>query len=179
MIAVKRNHGSVIKKLLAAPRLEIDLTDSYGKTALFMAAERNYIDIIRRLIKAGADPTIKSTVGATAKDVAGTPEVKTLLTRYTADFIHARALAKPEFSKRMMLQRRMTTGLNIPPELQLPQKQLPQYIFGRAAYDELCTQLDKYNTKPQIQALARSLGIIPGNLSKVALCEAISKKLTL
>jgi hypothetical protein len=40
-------------------------------------------------------------------------------------------------------------------------------------------QLDKYNTKPQIQALAKSLNIIPGNLSKAALCNAIWEKLTL
>lgn len=78
-----------------------------------------------------------------------------------------------------MLARRMTRGVDFPVQFQIPQREIPQRIVNRAAYDELCTQLDKYNTKPQIQALAKSLGIKPGNLSKAALCNAIWEKLTL
>jgi ankyrin repeat protein len=178
MRAVLYSNIDAITQLSAAPGLDIDLQDNHGRTALFMAAVNGREAVVQPLINAGADPTIPDKDGHTPGYIA-MPSISRMVKKYEKHYIAARASAKPEFAKRTMLARRMTTGTNFPPELQLPQKQLPQYIFGRSAYDELCTQLDKYNTKPQIQELARSLGITPGRLSKSALCKAIWEKLTL
>jgi hypothetical protein len=52
-----------------------DLRDHCGYTALHLAALNDHEDIVRRLIYAGADPTIRSLSGLTAADVARSREV--------------------------------------------------------------------------------------------------------
>lgn len=172
----------VVNVLLADPNLNIDIQDNSGRTALYKAAYAAYapyFNVVKLLINAGADPFITDNQGKKPSEIASSPEVRKLLIRYEKDYTAAKLQADKDVANRAMLARRMTRGVDFPAELQLPQRQLPQYILGRSAYDELCLQLDKYNTKPQIQALARSLGITPGNLSKAALCNAIWEKLTL
>jgi hypothetical protein len=52
-----------------------DLRDHCGYTALHLAALNDHEDIVRRLIYAGADPTIRTLSGLTAADVARSREV--------------------------------------------------------------------------------------------------------
>jgi hypothetical protein len=185
--AVRRDNVDAIIQLLADPNIDIDMYNDNGHTAFQEAAKIGNVEVLRLLVNAGANPNIKSedNIGkhSIKNTVAGSSyvnsSVRTGLIKYGKDFNAAKTKASQEYAKRAMIQRRMTTGFKLPPKLKMPQKQLPQYIFGRAAYDELCLKLNKYNTRPQIQELARSLGITPGGLSKAALCDAIWKKLIL
>ena len=48
----------------------MDIQDKYGSTALIWATRCMYIEIVRELIKAGADINIKDEYGKTALDYA-------------------------------------------------------------------------------------------------------------
>lgn len=172
---------AVLRLLLSRPDVDLDVQDKNGETALIKAARSgtSFRPIVDSLITAGADPTITTNEGKKASDVASGGYIKNDLLQYEADYAVNMANIKKENVKRAMLQKRMTTGVNFPSALQLPQKQLPKNIFTRAAYDELCSQLNTNNTRPQLQELARTLGITPSNKSKAALCQAIATTLGL
>jgi hypothetical protein len=101
------------------------------------------------------------------------------LLEYEANYAANMDNIKKENVKRAMLQKRMTTGVDFPSALQLPQKQLPKNIFTRSAYDELCSQLNTNNTRLQLLELAKTLGVTPSNKSKASLCKAIGATLGL
>jgi ankyrin repeat protein len=177
--AIRADRLPIVKLLLEAPDIDVDTRDDNGSTLLYVATEWNTPAVVDLLINAGADPTIRNNEGKTPYDIAGSPTLKFKLKVYQDEYAATKVKSRAELSQRAMIQRRMTTGVNFPSQLQLPQRQLPQHIFTRSIYDELCTQLSNKNTRPQLQELAKSLGITPGTKSKAALCQAIWEKLTL
>ena len=176
------NEIEVLRRLLEEPNIDIDSQTPNGYTALMYAAGRDNPPVLNLLLEYYPNPNLVDVKGKLALDLADA-NTRDILEEYTYVTYPAlrqtRQLAKREMAKRTILQRRFQTGTNIPPELQLPQRQIPQYIFAKSAYDELCTRLSSYNNKPQIQELARSLGITLGNKSKKTLCTEISRKLIL
>jgi ankyrin repeat protein len=168
----------ILRHLLEQPNMDINIETRGGKTALMYAAQTDDPAIVSLLLDYEPDPTITYRDGASAVKFAG-PNTRHMLEDYAANYPKLIRQAKENMLKRTMLQRRMTTGFKFPAELQIEQKQIPQYIFARAAYDSLCTQLNAKNTRAQLQELARSIGITPGNKSKKMLCTEISKKVVL
>ena len=69
----------IIVKLLVDAGADINAFDKYGSSALSMAADKGYPDVVTFLMIRGADPTIKNKRGETALDVASTDEIKDLL----------------------------------------------------------------------------------------------------
>ena len=70
-----------VQKALTAG-VGVDITDSYGRTALCIAAKNNRLDVIRLLIESGADPNIKMSRGRTPIYLAirhGQPETVKLM----------------------------------------------------------------------------------------------------
>ena len=179
MDAIRVGNIPIIQFLLSRPDLDVDIQDNDGWTALASSATVGTSKIVQLLINAGADPTIKTDHGKTPADLARKPKIKEMLEQYEADYVQARSQARSDLAKRAMLQQRIITGVNFPPELQLPQKQLPQNILNRNAYETLCSNLQTRTTKLQLQELAKSLGIKSSNKSKAALCQAIGAKLGL
>jgi hypothetical protein len=179
MMAVQLSELPVINLLLTYPNLNLDLQNTKGNTALHLSFS-HALNVVEALINAGANPFIQNKQGFLPSTMPYIrTDIQNKLIKYELDLERAGIQAPKEASKRAMLQRRMTTGIDFPFELQLPQRQLPQYIFARAAYDDLCSKLNVNSTKPQIQMLAKSLGITPGTKSKAALCQAIGDKLKL
>ncbi len=67
--------------ILLAANAALDLADNRGRTALMTAAERGHGDIVKALLKAGADPALKDRDSKTAHQLAAGDEIKALLTR--------------------------------------------------------------------------------------------------
>ena len=61
--AVKHNKIKDVKRILLLPDININLRDTKGYTALFIAAITNNIDIVRLLLENGADPNIPNNFG--------------------------------------------------------------------------------------------------------------------
>ena len=61
--AVKHNKIKDVKIILLLPDININLRDTKGYTALFIAAITNNIDIVRLLLENGADPNIPNNFG--------------------------------------------------------------------------------------------------------------------
>ena len=70
--AAKNGHLSVVAHLLSADPALVHATDSYRKTPLHWAAERDHVDVARALLDAGADLEARTSWGATPLDWAAT-----------------------------------------------------------------------------------------------------------
>lgn len=57
----------------------VDIKDKFGRTPLMLAAERGSVEVIRLLLKAGADPSVTTKEGLTAASFAWSPEVRQIL----------------------------------------------------------------------------------------------------
>ena len=66
-------------KLLLARGAAIDATDDRGRSALMIAASLNRFETARALLDAGADRKLRDKGGATAADLATTPEMRALV----------------------------------------------------------------------------------------------------
>jgi ankyrin repeat protein len=84
------SHEGCVRLLLEAEAIEVNATDIVDRTALHYAAYNGYLAIAKRLLEAGADPTLRTKyTGQTAIDCArlnGHSEVVALLSepRYAA-----------------------------------------------------------------------------------------------
>ena len=54
MLAATKGNMAAVCALLAAPGIDIDLENIYGRTALFFACERGHLDVVRALLNRGA-----------------------------------------------------------------------------------------------------------------------------
>jgi hypothetical protein len=61
-----RGNKDLVKLLLAQPGIKLDETNLDGETALMVAAENGYSEIVEMLLKAGANVSITDQAGATA-----------------------------------------------------------------------------------------------------------------
>ena len=62
--AAAKGHQQVVESLLHHPRIKIDLSDSItGRTALIVAAERDYRPVVELLLDNGADPMLRDRQG--------------------------------------------------------------------------------------------------------------------
>lgn len=68
-------------RLLLQRGADINSREKLGKTALHFAAQCDKADVVRLLLQSGADKGAGDGIGRTASDVAGSDEVKALLTR--------------------------------------------------------------------------------------------------
>jgi len=65
MRAVREKQLPVVEALLRMPEVKILAKDEHGGTALHHAAEMGFVEIVRRLVRAGADPTASDQSGLT------------------------------------------------------------------------------------------------------------------
>ena len=57
----------------------VNAVNQFGSTALHYAIQTGRLDVVRELIQAGADPTLKNKWGETSRDVAKNNEMRHLL----------------------------------------------------------------------------------------------------
>jgi ankyrin repeat protein len=86
--AATGGHVAIIQMLLDA-HAYIDAASPNGSTPLMMAARYGTVDAVKRLLNAGADPTLKNDLGLTAVDFALAAE-KTESTSVIASSIRSR-----------------------------------------------------------------------------------------
>ena len=60
----------MINRLLRLPSLDVNVRDQLGLTPVYDAASWGYADIVKILVRAGADPNIPSNDGSTPTHVA-------------------------------------------------------------------------------------------------------------
>ena len=68
--AAMNGREEIVKTLLKESKKEINTQNTEGKTALIIAAEYGYTNIVEILVENGADQTIKSKEGKVAFDYA-------------------------------------------------------------------------------------------------------------
>lgn len=66
MFAVENGHYDIMDMLLECKGVDINITNSIGRTALYMAALKDRVAMVRRLIKVGAKVDVKDNRGRTA-----------------------------------------------------------------------------------------------------------------
>ncbi len=66
--------GLATVSLLLDLGVEVNPRDNRGRTALMIAAERDYAEVVDALVKAGARPGIEDNEGKTARDLAAEAE---------------------------------------------------------------------------------------------------------
>jgi hypothetical protein len=71
----------IIKEGIAAG-VNIDKTDAYGQTILMVAAEFCHFDIVKYLLKKGADKTLQNIYEQTAESNAGSSEIADYIKTY-------------------------------------------------------------------------------------------------
>ena len=72
-------YPAIVILLLAAGANVDKQNDDYGVTPLILAAKWDKIEVVKELLKAGANKKLKENSGETAYDRASTEEIKTLL----------------------------------------------------------------------------------------------------
>ncbi|KAI5785365.1 ankyrin repeat-containing domain protein, partial [Pyronema domesticum] len=65
LLAVKKGHYAVVRQLIAAEVIDIELKDVYGKTPLFYAAQDGQEDVVRLLLEKGACTNSRDNRGRT------------------------------------------------------------------------------------------------------------------
>ena len=65
--------------LLLAAGANVDKQDAFGFTPLMWAADYDRIEVVKELLKAGANKKLKNNNGYTAYDKASKEEIKALL----------------------------------------------------------------------------------------------------
>jgi hypothetical protein len=170
--------AEVLAYLLSLPNVDIDAVDNNGQTALILAVRSSPLYVRRiaaMLLEAGIDPLVKSKDGRTARQYADNPLVVEMLERAENIWRAEEAKALQELQQKFIVSRRLRQGTN--PQLELPQRQLPEYIIRRAEYDNLCVGSHNNLNKPGVVALAKSLKIPTSNLTKIQLCGEITKQI--
>jgi hypothetical protein len=66
MFAVENGHYDIMDMLLECKGVDLNIANSIGRTALYMAALKNRVAMVRRLIKVGAKVDVKDNRGRTA-----------------------------------------------------------------------------------------------------------------
>ena len=66
-------------KLLLARGAKVDFVDDRGRSALMIAAGLGHAEIVKTLIEAGADRTMRDKGGKNAADLATSSEIRTML----------------------------------------------------------------------------------------------------
>jgi hypothetical protein len=150
------------------------------------------VETSKLLIDAGADPFITDVYGHTALTIFTHPFVppprrrgggslfqptyvsqlsagmKRLLTDAETQYKQRFSDARDTLGEKFIISKRLRNTM--------VERRVPDYIIRQSEYDNLCVILQK-NTKPAVQALARSLNITISNKSKAQLCQEISERL--
>ncbi|MDO9066565.1 MAG: ankyrin repeat domain-containing protein [Chloroflexota bacterium] len=92
--AIRRGALGDVESILDTDKADVNARDEGGWTPLMRAAADNNVDIVRLLLRYGADPRIKDAKGLTVASLAG-PEVKGILN----------PLMEPEGSKATVAER--------------------------------------------------------------------------
>lgn len=66
IVLAARNGLDAAVDILLDNRARVDELDAFGNTALMWAADRGHTDIVRRLLRAGANPNLQNNQGTTA-----------------------------------------------------------------------------------------------------------------
>ncbi|KAJ9466220.1 26S proteasome non-ATPase regulatory subunit 10 [Diplonema papillatum] len=69
--AVHGGQAEVVDLLIAAGGVNLDAADNDGRTALSVACDKGFIDIVAALLKAGADGSVKDTFKRSCLHMAG------------------------------------------------------------------------------------------------------------
>jgi ankyrin repeat protein len=179
--------AETLELLLERPDIDVDLADNTGVTPLIALihnrrSSAHKKDAVDALLAKGADPFMRDNKGKMALDYASTDDVNANAIRDAMDiWKKGNTDALQELTGKFMVSRRLRQGTQTTTgqRLELPQRQLPEYIIRRSEYDNLCTGLQDNLTKPNIVALAKSLQIPTSNKTKSQLCGEISNKLIL
>ena len=70
LIAAQEGRTEVVQLLLAAPGIDVEARDTDGVTALYMAVQNNFLDIVKQLVRRGADVNLPTSDGSTPLYVA-------------------------------------------------------------------------------------------------------------
>jgi hypothetical protein len=122
--------------------LELDARDQYGTTALHRAPQGGKAEIVRLLLQAGADPTIRNNYGRTPLDVARRMGYQSCILflepaiapQYARSLLKARALLDAALA--VSKARNDAADKGEPPAVQQQEKALaaaPAYLKGRVA----------------------------------------------
>lgn len=68
--AVTKNRAWMLKNLLEKVGADVNFQNIEGTTALMVAAEQGYVEMVRLLMNAGADATLANIANETASDIA-------------------------------------------------------------------------------------------------------------
>eukprot|EP00929_Paragymnodinium_shiwhaense_P069100 TRINITY_DN34857_c0_g1_i1.p1 TRINITY_DN34857_c0_g1~~TRINITY_DN34857_c0_g1_i1.p1 ORF type:complete len:464 (+),score=63.60 TRINITY_DN34857_c0_g1_i1:67-1458(+) len=86
MLAVLLRQYSLVQRFCesiaaktAGPAAQLDVCDGQGLTSLSLAASKGYAELVALLLSYGADASVKSSCGQTAKDLASTDATRKLL----------------------------------------------------------------------------------------------------
>jgi ankyrin repeat protein len=162
---------SSLSALLGVPSIDLDIQDRNGWTALMLAVSDEDRLSTNELVKAGADPLVKNIDGRTALDLAKKDYLKPILQRAEVQYNWRFRQAKNTLGEKLLISQKLRPSVG-------GSKDISDHIIKQAEFDNLCVMLQR-NTKPNVQALARSLKIPLGNKSKTQLCIEISDRLRL
>lgn len=183
---------ATLKLILVKPDVEVDLNRGDNITPLMVAAYKTFVgndgpEYVRLLLDAGADPFMRSNEGKIALDYATTatesgqpdPARIALLEQAMSEWTQLGKTSQQELNKKFIVARRLRQGVTTTTgqHLELPQRQLPEYIIRKAEYDNLCKNIRNKLSKPGVIALARSLKIETTNKTKTQLCNNIASQL--
>lgn len=83
-IGIKKNAEALA--IVDGGRFEINLQTDEGYTLLHYAADQGNLEMVRELLKRGADPTLRAKTGSTAYDMATSTTIKAELARAAANW---------------------------------------------------------------------------------------------
>ena len=74
-----RGYLEIAQEILSQTRLNLNSATRRGNTALHAAAEAGHSEMVRFLLKSGADPTLRNAQGRSAADLCRNDDIKSLL----------------------------------------------------------------------------------------------------
>jgi ankyrin repeat protein len=77
--SIEEKNKNCTKILLSYPNIKIDLQDKCGNTALIHAVQKNYDDLVEKIIQYGADITLKNEYGKSAIDYSTSDKITSML----------------------------------------------------------------------------------------------------
>jgi ankyrin repeat protein len=157
--------------ILDRDNVDLDIQDNLGRTPLIDAVDHNDVRAVSLLVEAGADPLVADNRGNTALYYAGRNDtLHEVISDAVEDYTERYNAARDSLSSKLAVAKMSVSTFG--------QRQIPEFIVRQSEYNSLCSVLSK-NTKPNIQALAKSLNITIFNKSKTMLCQEITQKLKL